>query len=73
MKNVERLEALAGEIWNLGQEIADNHSKCLSPNKSAALRARKATLALEQACKEYRKESIEVFRNEKDNTEKADA
>lgn len=73
MKNVERLEAIAGEIWKLNQEIANNHTKCLSPNKAAAARARKMTLALEKACKEYRKESIEVFRDEKDNTEKTDA
>lgn len=73
MKNVGRLEALAGEIFKLSEEIALEHSKCLSPNKAAAARARKATLALEKACKEYRKESIEVFRDEKDNTEKADA
>lgn len=62
MENIERLEALAGAIFRLSEDIAFNHSACLSPNKAAALRARKATLALEKACKEYRKLSIEAFK-----------
>lgn len=73
MKNVERLEALAGDIFKLSGEHALEHSKSLDNNKAAALRARKATLALEKACKEYRKLSIEAFKDEKDDTEKADA
>lgn len=60
MKNVERLEALAGEIFKQSGEHALEHSKALSGNKAAAARARKATLALEKACKEYRKLSIEA-------------
>lgn len=62
MKNVERLEALAGDIFKQSNEIALEHSKSLQPNKAAAARARKATLALEKACKEYRKLSIEAFK-----------
>lgn len=73
MKNVERLEALAGEIFKWSAEHALEHSKSLSPNKAAAARARKATLALEKACREYRKLSIEAFKNEKGNTEETDA
>lgn len=73
MKYVERLEAIAGEIYSFGQVIAENHSASLMPNKAAAARARKAALALEKACKEYRKLSIEAFKNEKGNTEETDA
>lgn len=62
MKNVEKLEACAGKIFKLGEEIALNHSKSLDSNKAAALRARKATLELEKACKEYRKLSIEAMK-----------
>lgn len=62
MGNVERLEALAGEIWKINEEIANNHSASLAPNKAAATRARKATLEMEKACKEYRKLSLEAFR-----------
>lgn len=62
MENVEKLESCAEEIYQLGLTLADNHSKCLMPNKAAGQRARKAALALEKACKEYRRLSMEAFK-----------
>ena len=60
MNNVEKLEELAGKIYTLNQTFALEHSRSLMPNKAAATRARKATLELEKACKEYRKLSLEA-------------
>lgn len=36
MQNVEELESCAEKIYQLGVALADNHSKCLMPNKSHA-------------------------------------
>lgn len=62
MQNVEELESCAEKIYQLGVALADNHSKCLMPNKAAGARARKDALALEKACKEYRRLSMEAFK-----------
>lgn len=60
MDNVAKLEELAGKIYSLNSELAIEHSRSLMPNKSAATRARKLTLEIEKACKEYRKKSLEM-------------
>lgn len=60
--NIARMEEIAGRLYELGGIFADNHSKSLAKNKSAAVRARKATMEMERLCKEYRKLSLEESR-----------
>lgn len=57
---ISKLEELAGKIYSLNGELALEHSRALMPNKAAATRARKLTLEIEKACKEYRKVSLEM-------------
>lgn len=53
-----KIDEIKSKIDELVKSFNEDHEKAAKGNKSAAVRARKATLNLEKELKEYRKASL---------------
>lgn len=53
-----KIDEIKSKIDELVKSFNEDHGKAVKGNKSAAVRARKATLNLEKELKEYRKASL---------------
>lgn len=53
-----KIDEIKTKIDELVKSFNEDHEKAVKGNKSAAVRARKATLNLEKELKEYRKASL---------------
>ena len=60
MKNDNKMKELVEKINALCAEFAAEAAKNVEGNKAAGTRARKASLELEKALKEFRKVSVEA-------------